>query len=296
MTAPPPAWAAHALTPDITGSSVEWLPTLPPGVPVIDWQSFLGGQADPYVAPGSVPRPWPGFIWKQDEHVTLIGPTGVGKSTLVRELLPYRKFVWIAAAKPQDETLDKYVREDGFDIVQDPHGRLPQPRKRIRLDNATGRWRQTIDPVRLIVRPKFIDTESLSYEDHQAAIFRPLLRASFALGGWCHVADDLDYMVNDLGLERYYRRLYALGRAGRSVVVSNLQRPRNVPLLAYSSATHLFLYCTNDDDDLKRLEGLGGLPTKLIRSIVASLPEYVVLYVNTRDRKLAVTQVGRKAA
>lgn len=259
-----------------------WLANLPAGVPVLTWDEFLTG------APSSLRAArWPGFVWNQDEHVTLIGPTGVGKSTLVREILPYRKFVWIAAAKPVDATIDRYVREDRYKLAADPKV-LPTPRRR--YNRSTG-GRET-EPVRLIVRPRFIDVPGLTYEQHQAQVFTPLLRASFAQGGWCHVADDLDYMCNQLGLTVFYERLYALGRAGKSIVVSNLQRPRNVPLLAYSSATHLFIYCTNDDDDLKRLEGLGGLPTKLIRAIVASLPHHVVLYVNTRDRSMAVTKVG----
>lgn len=273
-----PSWAPAA-----------WLQTLPAGVPVVEWAAFLsGGQAIARTLDGAWQvQTWPGFVWNQDEHVTLIGPTGVGKSTLVREILPYRKFVWIAAAKPVDETIDRYVREDGFKIAADPKV-LPRPKVSGGFLGA-----RTVEPVKLIVRPRFIDTPTLTYEQHQAQVFTPLLRASFAQGGWCHVADDLDYMCNQLGLTVFYERLYALGRAGKSIVVSNLQRPRNVPLLAYSSATHLFIYCTNDDDDLKRLEGLGGLPTKLIRAIVASLPHHVVLYVNTRDRSMAVTKVGR---
>lgn len=68
----------------------------------LPWDEFLAGR----------------FVWNQGEHVTLIGPTGSGKTTLALALLPMRRYVLAFGTKPKDRTLDTLVRQAGWKRVQ----------------------------------------------------------------------------------------------------------------------------------------------------------------------------------
>jgi hypothetical protein len=54
-------------------------------------------------------------------------------------------------------------------------------------------------------------------------------------------------------------------------LVCSMQRPAKVPLLAYSQATHLFFWRCNDEADLKRIGGIGGQDSRIIREVVSQL-------------------------
>jgi hypothetical protein len=74
--------------------------------------------------------------------------------------------------------------------------------------------------------------------------------------------------------------------------MAGFQRPAWVPRDAYSQATHLFVFGTNDNEDIRSLGGLGGMSTNEIRYAVQWLASDAVrfhqfLYVNTRTGTLA---------
>src|SRR3954469_22140499 len=59
--------------------------------------------------------PWDVFItnvfhWKNGQHIGLIGPTGLGKTTLMTNLLPLKPYVVVFATKPRDETMHALIR------------------------------------------------------------------------------------------------------------------------------------------------------------------------------------------
>jgi hypothetical protein len=58
----------------------------------------------------------------------------------------------------------------------------------------------------------------------------------------------------------------------------------------WTQSTHVFIWGTADEEDVKSIGGLGGASSKLVRSVVAELPRYHALYINTRERKLAITK------
>ena len=67
-------------------------------VPRVTWDEFLKS-----------------FRWKQGEHVTLLGPTGQGKTTLALAILPRREYVIVFGTKAKDKTLDRLIKEDGYE-------------------------------------------------------------------------------------------------------------------------------------------------------------------------------------
>src|SRR4051794_39167811 len=99
------------------------------GAPYVRWAPFLR---------------WFRRTWRQGQHVSVIGPTGCGKSFLTRPLLRIRTMaggsVVILGTKPADDTLDHYIAEDGFTrVTQWP----PKP--------AWFRWQQPADWDRRVI-------------------------------------------------------------------------------------------------------------------------------------------------
>lgn len=215
------------------------------------------------------------FRWEQGEHITLVGPTGQGKTTLVKSLLPRRRFVAVVATKKSDDSLDKLRREanGGYKQIE--------------------RWPPTArDGERILFWPKVA-----SYRDRprQAAEVRYMLETIYETGGWTVVLDECRYVAKTLGCEDVLEMLWLQGRSEGVSIVSATQRPRHIPLEAFSQATHLFLWRNRDTYDLDRLGGLGTHNTRTVRDIIAGLPPYHVLYVNTRasDEMLVVTKAPR---
>lgn len=224
-------------------------------------------------ANGMAPRvPWDKFVrlmnWQQGEHVGLIGPTGQGKTNLLTHILPIREYVVAFATKPRDSSMDKLI-ETGY-IRQDRWSNIPVERapRRVLWPNASD-----------------IDAEATQkkiFEDAYSAIYRE--------GGWTIAIDEGWFIADVLKLQRQMRTVWTQGRSlGISQVVAT-QRPRWVPLEMYDQSTHLFFWRDNDDDNLRRISGMGEAPSSIIRQLVSSLEKYQVLYVNTRNGTMMRTR------
>jgi energy-coupling factor transporter ATP-binding protein EcfA2 len=247
-------------------------------------------DSSPASRPGDVPPfvEWADFFarwrWHAGEHVTVIGPTGTGKTTVMRAILPKRfeagGSVCVVGTKTRDATLKAWAHEDELTRVKSWPPTWPgwwwnRP--------AGDEWKQ-----RVMLWPKLHTVEDI------AAMGPTVHRAMgemFVAGNWCVVADEMWYWCEEMGLAHDLKTWWSQGRSAGLTVVGSTQRPTNIPLLAYSSATHLFFFNDNDEEDLKRISGLGGLPSAKIRGMVAALPFHDVLYVNTRLRLVLRTRV-----
>lgn len=212
--------------------------------------------------------------WRQGEHVTLIGPTGCGKTTLGLSLLPMRAgnggHVAAVATKPKDPSLQALTRE-GYRVVRT--------------------WPPPDHEHRVVFWPSI--SRMSDKRAQQSAIFA-MLADVYNRGGFCLYFDELRYITQTLRLTAPVEQLLMQGRSIGISVVSNAQRPASIPLLAYDQATHLFVWRESDEVNLKRLGGLGGLDSGLIRQTVARLPKHQVLYINTRDGLMARTTCPKR--
>lgn len=229
---------------------------LPPDemAPVVSWDDF---QA--YV-----------FDWKQDQHVGLIGPTDSGKSTLSYAILPQRKYTAFFATKPADRVLEQFASKGGYvrsETWPPKHGRV---RKRAYTAEEA--------PKRLL----WPDASTLGAVGNQKAVFKQAFDDIYSQGGWNVVWDEFWMMTSILGMEDEARIMLQQARANDMAFVMGAQRPSRIPLELFDQSTHLFFWRDNDEINLKRMGGIGWLSSGPIRSFVANLDPYQVLYINTR--------------
>lgn len=207
--------------------------------------------------------------WRQGEHVSLIGPTGTGKTFAGLQLLELRDYCTVLGTKPRDPTLDQLRRRRWRVIEQWPP---PALARRVVL---WPRWRSPAD------------TPAQRATIHQA------FGEMFAAGGWCVFADELSYLSRELRLDGDLRHFWQQGRSMGLSLVGATQRPAWVPLDIYSAATHLFFWRTNDDNDLRRIGGVGWLSSAMIRRAVATLDHrsHQFLYLNSRTGLMVRSRV-----
>jgi len=211
------------------------------------------------------------LAWRQGEHVTLLGPTGTGKTTLATQLLDMRRFVVAIGTKPQDDTLRYLRRHAGFKLYKELPVSIPKG-----------------EDARAIVWPK-MRTLDRARKRQLAGVVRQTLDRAYTAGGWTIFVDELYFAARTLRLADELSDIWSQGRSNFVSLIGCSQRPRNIPLDAYSAASHVFLWRNSDRYDVKRLSELNGVNTDIIRAIVPKLARHDVLYVSTRTGAMVIT-------
>lgn len=234
--------------------------------------------------------PWPThmerLIWKPGEHTLALGPTGKGKSTLVRNLVKYREarkaHILIVATKSRNSfeslTPGPVVFAEQKAIKNHPRGYV-----------LVKTWKRAkrLDHPRIILWVRY---------DGQGAVARQKREINrafadvFSQGGWTVYIDEMRWFYERLKLQDWVTDMWTQGREAGISLVGSSQRPFFIGRDVYANSTHFYVWSTQDEDDLRRLSGIGGMETKSIRTAVAELQGYDVLYINARTKQMYVTR------
>lgn len=207
--------------------------------------------------------------WKPDQHVSLIGPTGRGKSTTAKQILSRRPGkTLILAPKGPDKTLANFgVRTPSWPPP-------PWIDKRVR----NGKLILRLEP--RLKKPQDFDT----MREH----FKRAIEQCFRQGHWTVYIDELQVAADPrmMGLGKIIELIMITGRSRGTTIVSAVQAPRWVPRATYDQASHVILWRQRDKEGLKRVSEISGVDTKQVQAIVTDLDYHEMLWVDAGNDNL----------
>jgi len=213
--------------------------------------------------------------YRPGEHVTFIGPTNSGKTTIAFKMLdrvatPELPVV-ILVLKPKDSTVDDEAAKYGFRRIDHwpPTKREWRPWK----SEFGGKIRGWVFWPRQSLRNIRRDDSMLSYE------FGKVMTDCYRAGNRVVFVDEAHAVQNDLKLRPEMDAMLMRGRSLGCGGWFATQRPRNVTLNMYSQAEHLVLFRTSDERDADVYRQIGGVDPTIVSEAVWGLERFEFVYI-----------------
>lgn len=218
-------------------------------------------------------------VWSYEggQHVTIIGPTGTGKTWLGFQLLERTARPELPAVvlvmKPRDETVERWAK--GRDYR--------------RVTNWPPQFSEVLrkKPSGFILKPDHAFDPDVDTPRHRQ-IFRRAILGSYKKGERIIFADELYSLCEELDLDDELISVWTKGRSMEAGVWGATQRASHVPLWAYSQATHLFLAFDPDKKAQLRFSEISGMDPDLVKAVVFQLQRHEWLYINQEERTMCV--------
>ena len=211
--------------------------------------------------PPFVPWPtWRAQQWartRQGQHILFSGPTQSGKTLLCRKVTEFHSYTVVFGTKAVDPTLDAYVA-DGYTRID----HWPVNKADLR-DQPPGQ-------ARFILWPKMKSRDDLR---RYRKVYARALEDIFIEGNWCVVVDEGLWMSSRKGLDLGQEIAdVAYGAASNKVSLHLLvQRPSNVPPVAWTSCSLAMLFHSGRTDDIRELASLGTYTPREAQTAIRNL-------------------------
>lgn len=190
-------------------------------------------------------------VWKQGEHVIIIGDTGSGKTYLEEKLLDLRDNVIVVKTKPDDIKFPGYRKIKQFDKIMDLKNR------------------------------KFVLDSGFNPAVQRHHI-KGILGLVWRQQGWTLVVDETYYWTQILKLDRDLNMFLTQARSKKITMVVGMQRPAWISRFALSQATHAFIFRCEGRDILTLSQGL----SPRIKDAVEGLRGHDFVYFNRATREV----------
>ena len=211
-------------------------------------------------------------------HVTAIGPTGCGKTTVlfaVVELANY--WTLVLGTKRNDPLLEALIRRG--------YQRISSVKDIMWVDSTPLHQR-------FLFWPRTGELGARERVAFQAAKMREALDFAERSTNWLVVADELHYLTKHLRLDPELSYSYFQGRTQHVSILGAAQRPVHVPLYALNQPGYFFIFGVSDRRDLERLAELNvRFPRELINRAVIELDygRHECLFVDVHGDRIART-------
>lgn len=221
--------------------------------------------------------------WRQGEHVTIVAPTGFGKTHLALAIVELRRYVIFLACKRNDPLVTS-LQADGYHVTAD------LDRVVWVADPARGREEPTTPKVVYWPRQpeKMEDSQWLPIQAHH---MRRALSWANRTGNWAVVVDESMYMTDQLRLEKQLNQLWYMGRTEGISVLMLSQRPARVPRQAFAQGSYFYFGQFSDHRDLENVRDISStIPADVIMEAVRRLSKdrHEFLFVDAPRGELAV--------